>query len=435
MFNRIRRVNLFLTSISLKESIQLILFSLYYLFFIRVNFFSKRKENFSRKFSINFKNKYKSLAAITVPSARVGLLSILSAMNIGKGDEVLITGYSCSAVAESLLFLGIKPVYVDIDLKNYGIDALEAKKLITSNTKAIIVQHTFGIPANMNRIKSLASEYDLKVVEDCALALGSKDGDHYLGTFGDASIFSFEISKTISVGWGGLILINNDKKLEVQINDFVNEFRYLSRLKSFKCLFQAGISSILYNHNLYKFGGLIISFFIKIGFFKKSEIVFNKNKMPDDYLSHLPEIQWLVLDKLFNRLDDINDFQKSVSIKYYELLKEVGCNMNRNLIGNYALIRFPILVKEKDRILKFFESNGVELGSWFSHPVTVNKDNLSNYDYVSGSCKKAEFASKHIINLPTHNRLNHKDLKKICNLLKNYFTSYPEEIDFVNNNQ
>ena len=109
--------------------------------------------------------------------------------------------------------------------------------------------------------------------------------------------------------------------------------------------------------------------------------------------------------------------------------------MNRNLIGNYALIRFPILVKEKDRILKFFESNGVELGSWFSHPVTVNKDNLSNYDYVSGSCKKAEFASKHIINLPTHNRLNHKDLKKICNLLKNYFTSYPEEIDFINNNQ
>ena len=84
MFNRIRRVNLFLTSISLKESIQLILFSLYYLFFIRVNFFSKRKENFSRKFSINFKNKYKSLAAITVPSARVGLLSILSAMNIER---------------------------------------------------------------------------------------------------------------------------------------------------------------------------------------------------------------------------------------------------------------------------------------------------------------------------------------------------------------
>ena len=127
MFNRIRRVNLFLTSISLKESIQLILFSLYYLFFIRVNFFSKRKENFSRKFSINFKNKYKSLAAISVPSARVGLLSILSAMNIGKEDEVLITGYSCSAVAESLLFLGIKPVYVDIDLKIMGLTRLKQK--------------------------------------------------------------------------------------------------------------------------------------------------------------------------------------------------------------------------------------------------------------------------------------------------------------------
>ena len=220
MFNRIRRVNLFLTSISLKESIQLILFYLYYLFFIRVNFFSKRKENFSRKFSINFKNKYKSLAAITVPSA-VGLLSILSAMNIGKGDEVLITGYSCSAVAESLLFLGIKPVYVDIDLKNYGIDFLEAK-INYFKTKAIIVQHTFGIPADIDKI-NLATEYDLKVIEDCALALGSKDGDYYLGTLGDASIFSFEISKTISVGWGGLILINNDKKLEAQINDFVNE--------------------------------------------------------------------------------------------------------------------------------------------------------------------------------------------------------------------
>ena len=173
MFNRIRRVNLFLTSISLKESIQLILFSLYYLFLLELIFSSKRKENFSRKFSINFKNKYKSLAAITVHL--LTWFVIYSFCNeYWKGDEVLITGYSCSAVAESLLFLGIKPVYVDIDLKNYGIDALEAKKLITSNTKAIIVQHTFGIPANIDRIKSLASEYDLKVVEDCALALEAK---------------------------------------------------------------------------------------------------------------------------------------------------------------------------------------------------------------------------------------------------------------------
>ena len=79
--------------------------------------------------------------------------------------------------------------------------------------------------------------------------------------------------------------------------------------------------------------------------------------------------------------------------------------MNRNLIGNYALIRFPILVKEKDRILKFFESNGVELGSWFSHPVTVNKDNLSNYDYVQVHVRKQNslqsilLTCQHIIDL------------------------------------
>ena len=330
MLKKIRLVNLFLTSIKFKESLELIFLSTYCLFSLNLNSLERKKNNFSRKFSINFKNKYNSLEAITVPSARAGLLSILSAMDIGKEDEVLLTGYSCSAVAESLLFLGIKPVYVDIDLKNYGMDVHKAKKLITSNTKAIIVQHTFGLPADINRIKTLAVEYDLKIIEDCALALGSKISNEYLGTFGDASIFSFEISKTISVGWGGLVLINEDKKLAMKIIDFVNEFKYLSRFNSFKRLFQAGISSILYSHSIYRFGGIIISFFTRLGLFKKSEIIFNKSEMPDDYLALLPEVQWNVIDRLFKRLDDINDFQIAVTKKYLKILKNAGCNIDNN---------------------------------------------------------------------------------------------------------
>ena len=434
MLIKIRLVNLFLTSIKFKESLQLIFLSTYCLFSLNLNFLERKKNNFSRKFSSNFKNKYNSLEAITVPSARAGLLSILSAMDIGKEDEVLLTGYSCSAVAESILFLGIKPIYVDIDLKNYGMDVHEAKKLITSNTKAIIVQHTFGLPADINRIKSLAAEYDLKIIEDCALALGSKISNEYLGTFGDASIFSFEISKTISVGWGGLVLINEDKKLAMKIIDFVNEFKYLSRFNSFKRLFQAGISSILYSHTIYRFGGVIISFFTRIGLFKKSEIIFNKSEMPDDYLALLPEVQWNVIDKLFNRLDDINDFQISATKTYLKILKKAGCNIDSNEMSQHALIRFPILVKNKERLLKYFITNGVEIGTWFSHPVSVKKDSKNIYGYISGSCKKAEFASNHMINLPTHNRLSFKDLKKICNLLKKYLESYPEEIDFINTN-
>lgn len=431
MFRNFRYVNLYFTSLRFYESLLLIIYSFYSL--LGINSFSKpfNKDFYSQQFSNKFKNKFNSIEAVTVPSGRAGIYSLLSVMGIGKGDEVLITGYTCSAVPEPLLFLGIKPIYVDIDSRNFGMKTETARKLITPRTKAIIIQHTFGMTAEIKSLVELAKEFNLKVIEDCALALGSRSNDGFLGTFGDASIFSFELSKTISVGWGGLILINHDINLAVNVKDFVGKFKYLSRFESFRRLFQAGISSFLYRHNIYIFGGYFISTLFKIRFFRKSAIIFDRNNIPKDYLQLLPDIQWLVVEKIFNRLDYINSCQRKASKEYINILNELGCNISSKDANNNALIRFPILLKNNKAFLDILNSNRIEAGTWFNQPVSCRGGDQVLYDYDIGSCANSEYIAKHMVNLPTHDRLSTNDLNKICLLLKTYLKNNPKEIAFL----
>ena len=128
-----------------------------------------------------------------------------------------------SASATSILMAGANPVFIDIEDGSEGSFNLDVKQLesrLTKKTKAILVVHLFGIPADMNNIISFANANNLFVIEDCAQSPGVKVNKGYLGTKGDVGIFSFNQSKTISSGEGG-VAITNDKK--GSIKDAINE--------------------------------------------------------------------------------------------------------------------------------------------------------------------------------------------------------------------
>lgn len=130
---------------------------------------------------------------------------------IGKGDEVITTPMSYLASTSSIHLVGATPVFADIDESlNLSLTSIEAN--ITEKTKAIVVVHLAGNPANINLIKQLADKYKLLVIEDCAQAFGAEIGGNYIGSFGDASTVSFHPLKNLGgIGDGGMIFTNSEK--------------------------------------------------------------------------------------------------------------------------------------------------------------------------------------------------------------------------------
>lgn len=154
---------------------------------------------------------FKVRFAITVNSATAGLHCALAALNLKSDDEVIVPPYTMSATVSAVLMAGATPVFADICDDDFCLDPVQVEKAVTKHTKAIMVVHLFGCPAKMDKIKAIAKKYKLALFEDCAQAPGALYKKQYVGTIGDAGIFSFNQHKTITTGEGGFIITNDDK--------------------------------------------------------------------------------------------------------------------------------------------------------------------------------------------------------------------------------
>ena len=146
---------------------------------------------------------------VSVNSNTSGLFTAMGALGIQPGDEVIVSPYSMSASAIAPLVYGGIPVFADIDPVNFCMDPKSIEERITPRTKAILVVHIFGHPADMDAIMAIAAKYRLKVVEDCAQAPMGKYKGKYVGTIGDMGVFSLNYHKHIHTGEGGVIITNN----------------------------------------------------------------------------------------------------------------------------------------------------------------------------------------------------------------------------------
>ncbi len=170
----------------------------------------KHKE-FEEKFAKKAGAKY----ACSVSSGTAGLHLSLIAAGIKEGDEVITTPFSFVASANSILYVGAKPVFVDIDPVTYNMDPALIEKKITKKTKAILVVHIFGQSTDMAPIMKLARKYKLKIIEDaCESILATYKGKP-VGTFGVAGVFAFYPNKQMTTGEGGMIITNSKKTYEL----------------------------------------------------------------------------------------------------------------------------------------------------------------------------------------------------------------------------
>ncbi len=160
-----------------------------------------------------FQDYFQVETSVSFNAGRSALLAILKSFAIGSGDEVLLQAFTCVAVPNSVIWAGAQPIYVDID-HTLNIDVTNAEKKITPHTRALIVQHTFGVPANLEKIIPFCKKHKLILIEDCAHALGATYKGKTTGSFGDAAFFSFGRDKIVSSVFGGMAMISSKWKVE-----------------------------------------------------------------------------------------------------------------------------------------------------------------------------------------------------------------------------
>lgn len=170
--------------------------------------------DYIHKFEESFAQYIGVKHALCTSSCTGALHLALVALGIGEGDEVIVPDISWIATASVVRYVNAEPVFADVLPDSWCIDPESVEQLITPRTRAIIVVHLYGQPAQMDMILQIAAKYDLKVVEDAAPSVGAEYHGKRTGSFGDIAGFSFQGAKLMVTGEGGMLVTNNTELFE-----------------------------------------------------------------------------------------------------------------------------------------------------------------------------------------------------------------------------
>jgi perosamine synthetase len=347
---------------------------------------------------------------------RVGLYAILGAMELDGDDEVILPGYTCVVVANAIRYAGVKPVYADIASGGFNLDPASVRQRITSNTRALIVQHSYGIPADVRSLRAIAEEHGLELIEDCAHVLpGSNYHGQLLGSFGRAAFFSSQWSKPYTTGLGGMV-ITRDRELAERLEKIQARFQKPPLLQDIQLQFQYALYRKFFRPKVYWYSQKSLHALSKVGLFvgssSSTELTGEK---PSDFCWRMGAFQQRVGLAQMDNLEVNSSHRQALSRYYLEIFHQHGWPMgNCSKCRETTLLRFPLEVQNKDRVLKEASSVGIELGSWFEtplHPLSLADHHL--VDYQLGSCPVSESTASKVINLPLHERVSRSDAGRI----------------------
>lgn len=376
--------------------------------FFEENCIKTLKQWFEKFFSVSY--------AIPFNSGRSALFATLKAIDVGKGDEVIIQAFTCVAVPNAVLALLAKPIYCDIT-STLTIDPKEVEKKITKKTKAIIVQHTFGIPANMADLTRIAKENKIPLIEDCAHTIGGEYRGKKLGTFGTAAIFSFGRDKAFSSVFGGMA-ITNKKEIGITLQSIQKNVDSPSFFWVYQQLFHpVAFSLILPFYNLFSIGKILLVVLQKAQLLSFPVFPWEKKgKMDTNFVRKMPNaLACLALSQL-KKINTYNKRRQEISQGYLNLLK----SFEVVYIESIPFLRLPILVEKRDDFISYFKKNNIHIGNWYSNVIDPKGVDFASIFYQEGSCPQAEQIAQKIVNLPTYPTMSQNDIKKVAHTLSEY---------------
>ncbi len=327
--------------------------------------------NFEKNFSKYIGVKY----CVSVNSGTDAIKISLLALGIGRGDEVITSSHTALATISAIIDTGATPVLLDINEKTYNLDESLIEKSISKKTKAIIPVHIYGQSCNMSAIKKIASQYSLKIIEDCSQAAGTTFNKKFVGSIGDIGCFSFYPTKNLAAfGDGGMISTSN--------KTFYNKA---------KAIRQYG---------------------------------WDQMKSPKSNLvginSRLDEIQASILDFKLGYLDELiekrikiaKEFNDKIDPNFYILPFQ-----NHHNKHTYHL--YVIQTKNRDKLLNEFKNNKIFAGIHYKHLITKYKG-YKKYLKVPFKIKNTENLYKNALSIPNHPFLKKNEIDKILKILDRF---------------
>ncbi|PJE58043.1 MAG: hypothetical protein COU81_02920 [Candidatus Portnoybacteria bacterium CG10_big_fil_rev_8_21_14_0_10_36_7] len=357
-------------------------------------------------------------------SGRGALWGILKSLNLAPDSEILLQAYTCVAVPDPILWAGLKPVYVDIREETFNMSVQDLGKKITKNSRVLIIQHTFGLPAEIDEIMQIAKKYNLIVIEDCAHALGAKYHDKYVGTFGDFAFFSFGRDKVISGVWGGVVVTSNDSyasNLEM-VREGLSMSTNLWVLQQLLHPITFGIIRPTFQW----FGRFLLAFLKLIRFISlavyRSEL---EGEKPQFIGSQMPNALAILALNQFKKLSRFNDHRKEIASIYTKELTEINVVLPFDSVKSEQIyLRYTLKTQYADKLLSDGAREGMYLGDWYNNVITPKGVNLSKVKYEIGCCPVAENVASKSINLPTHINTSINDAERISKFIKKQLNEY-----------
>lgn len=368
-----------------------------------------------------FKNYLGLTYAISFNSGRSALMAILKSLDLAEGNEVLLQAFTCNAAVNPILWSNLKPVYVDCNEKTFNIDIEDLKRKITSKSRVVMIQHTFGLPADIDEILEICQKNNLILIEDCAHSLGAEYRGKKVGRFGKAALFSFSRDKVISSVYGGMA-VTDDEKLAKKLKEFQQKIGYPSYFWIKQQLLHPVLMNLLILPT-YKISGkylLILFQWLQI-LSKAVHWKEKRGKSPGYFPKTLPNaLAWLALNQ-FKKLERFNNHRKEIANFYYNELKNSSFELPKTLEDrDHIFLRFTIKHPKAHHIIKKAWQRNLLIGDWYDNVIAPHDTKLDKIQYQMGSCPKAEKLAKETFNLPTHINISQKDAQKIVDFLKRY---------------
>lgn len=324
---------------------------------------------FEKEFSAYCGAKY----GIGVNSGTDALFLACLACGIGKGDEVITPTYTYIATTFGISIAGAKPVFVDTEEKTYGIDTSKIEKAITDKTKAILLVHLYGHPADMDAIIRIAKKHKLKVIEDCAQAHGALYNNKKVGSFGDAACFSFYPTKNLGAfGDGGMVMTGSEEIKEKMflLRDYGRKGRYENIIKG--------------------------------------------------YNSRLDTLQAAILRVKLKHLDEWNEKRREHAVLYTRLFKEAGIDIVLPCEAGYAkhvYHQYVIRVKNRKKVLEKLSNKGIN--ALIHYPIPVHlQECYKELSYKKGDFPVAEKCCEEVFSLPLYPELTEEEIKHVVSAAK-----------------
>jgi perosamine synthetase len=352
--------------------------------------------------------------AYSFAAGRVAMFGLLRAFGVGAGDEVLLQVPTHVVVVNAIRYTGARPLFVDCRLTDYNIDLEHAEQLVTQRTKVLLLQHTFGIPADLDAAVAFARDHDLILIEDCVHALGSEYEGRRLGSFGDAAFFSTEETKTISSTMGG-VAVTDDARVAARVAEFQSRCAWPARAEASRHLLKLVAYHLAaqpyvhpYTHPVYSALGRTSARLAPPATHADEQ----RGLRPKRYEVRLSNAQAAVALRQLERLEHNVAHRRAVARAYEEQLRDLGVRTPTPPDkANPAYLRFPLWVDDPVSLAKAAESRAI-LGRWGSSVIGEALD-PAELGYRAGSCPNTELVNGHLVNLPTHPRVAEADVQAI----------------------